>query len=116
MHELSLTQSMVELCAARAAEQGARTRVTRVTLEVGVLAAVLPDAIRFCFDACAKGTALEGAELEIVEIPGRARCLACAGEMAVTRLFDTCPCGSAQLFLISGEELRVKQMEVEECA
>ena len=115
MHELSLTQSVVELCAARAAEQGARTRVTRVTLEVGALSAVMPDALRFCFDACTRNTALDGAELEIVEIPGRARCLNCAGEVTVNRLFDTCGCGSANLFLVSGEELRVKQMEVEEC-
>ena len=115
MHELSLTQSVVELCAARAAEQGNDARVTHVTLEVGVLAAVMPDAMRFCFEICAKGTALEGAELEIIEIPGRARCLDCAGEVAVTQLFDTCRCGSANLILISGEELKVKQMEVEEC-
>ena len=116
MHELSITQSVVAICAERAARQGAHTRVRQVTLEVGLLAAVMPEAMRFCFDACASGTALEGAELEIVEIPGRARCLACASEMAVTGLLDTCACGSAQLFLISGEELRVKQMEVEECA
>ena len=116
MHELSLTQSVVELCAARAAEQGEGARVTHVTLEIGMLSAVMPDAMRFCFEICAKDTALEGAELEIIEIPGRARCLDCAREIAVSQLYGICTCGSANRILISGEELRVKQMEVEECA
>jgi len=116
MHELSITQSVVAICAERAAQQGPRARVTQVTLEVGVLAAVLPDALRFCFSACARDTVLEGAELQIVEVPGRARCFDCGAEVAMLQLFGHCACGSTQLVLISGEELRVKQMEVEECA
>lgn len=116
MHELSITQNVVEVCSARAAEQGARARVTQVTLEVGMLSAVMPDALRFCFDACARGTRLDGAELEIIEIPGRARCIDCGDEVAVSQLFGTCGCGSSKLVLIAGEELKVKQMEVDECA
>lgn len=115
MHEMSITTSVVAICAEQALTKGAGTRVTHVTLEVGKLSAVMPDALRFCFDVCAKDTLLEGAELEIIEIPGRARCLDCGGEMIVTQLFDTCECGSASLVLISGEELKIKQMEVEEC-
>ena len=49
----------------------------RVRLEIGQLAAVMPDAMRFCFDVCARNTVLEGAALEIVEIPGRALCDDC---------------------------------------
>jgi hydrogenase nickel incorporation protein HypA/HybF len=52
-------------------------RVKRIVLEVGKLTAVLPDAIRFCFDVCSAETVAEGAELEIVETPGQARCRAC---------------------------------------
>ncbi|MFZ4625069.1 MAG: hydrogenase maturation nickel metallochaperone HypA [Rhodoferax sp.] len=116
MHELSIMQSVVDICAARAAEQGADARVTHITLEVGLLAAVMPDALRFCFEVCAKDTRLEGAGLEIIEIPGRARCLDCASEVSVTQLFDICECGSVKLVLIAGEELKIKQMEVEQCA
>ena len=116
MHELSLTRDIVDLCAERAAAQGARTRVTRVTIEVGALSAVLPEALRFCFDVCASGTMVAGAALEIVEIAGRARCRDCAAEFAVSEIYGSCRCGSANLVLIAGEELRVKQMEVEACA
>ena len=50
MHELGLAQAIVEQVSARA--QGAR--VLRVVLEIGKLAAVLPDALRFCFDLAAE--------------------------------------------------------------
>ena len=68
MHELALASEIVSICAARA--DGAR--VIRVRLEVGRLAAVLPDSLRFCFDACTHGTPLAGAALDIVETPGEA--------------------------------------------
>jgi len=68
MHELALASEVVSICAARA--DGAR--VIRVRLEVGRLVAVLPDSLRFCFDACARGTAAEGAVLDIIETPGEA--------------------------------------------
>jgi len=63
MHELALTQSIVEACVERA--EGAQVR--RVTLEIGQLAAVMPEALRFCFDVCADGTALKGARREIID-------------------------------------------------
>jgi hydrogenase nickel incorporation protein HypA/HybF len=112
MHELSITASIVEACSERAA--GARVR--RVTVEIGRLTCVLPDALRFCFDICAQGTAAEGAELEIIEIAGRARCRACGDELELDDLVGCCPaCGSAALSVIAGEELNIKEMEVETC-
>ena len=108
MHELSIANSVVQMCAERA--MGAR--VMRVTLVIGQLSAVMPDAIRFCFDVCAKGTAVEGAELDIIETPGRARCRDCGAEMALAEPFGRCECGGENLELIAGQELKVKQMEV----
>jgi hydrogenase nickel incorporation protein HypA/HybF len=108
MHELSITQSIVEACAARAG--GAR--VGRVTLEVGRLTCVMPEALRFCYDACTEGTGLEGSELEIIEISGRGRCRACGDEVALDDLLSPCGCGSYDLELIAGEDLRIKEMEL----
>jgi hydrogenase nickel incorporation protein HypA/HybF len=108
MHELGLAQEIVEIVATRAA--GARVR--RVTLEVGKLSAVLPDALRFCFGAATDGTVVAGAELEIVEVPGRARCLACGAEVALERPFGRCACGNSDLEWLSGDELRIRSMEV----
>ena len=108
MHELSISRSVVEMCAERA--MGAR--VLRVTLVVGRLSAVLPDSLRFCFDICAEGTPVEGARLDIIEVPGRAVCRDCGSDVALTHLGGRCTCGSVDLQLVAGEELNVKEMEV----
>ncbi len=107
MHELSLATAVVEACAAHA--NGAR--VLRVRLEIGQLAAVQPDSLRFCFEICAQGTVVEGAALEILETPGRAVCDACAGETALTSPFGRCDCGGV-LRVVAGDEMRVKDMEI----
>ena len=84
----------------------------RVTLEIGKLSAVMPDAVRFCFDVCAAGTTLEGAALEIIESAGRAQCRECGEEMLLTQLAGRCRCGSPDLSLLAGDELNIKEMEV----
>ena len=112
MHELSITQAIVEACSERAA--GAR--VVRVTVEVGRLTCVVPDALRFCYDVCTEGTVLEGSELEIVAVPGRARCRACGAEVEVDDLLTPCDCGSHDLRYVAGEDLRIKEMELMSCA
>lgn len=55
MHELALIEGAIEAVSARLGQR----RVTRVRLRAGPLAAVLPDAMRFCFDVCTRGTTLE---------------------------------------------------------
>jgi hydrogenase nickel incorporation protein HypA/HybF len=67
MHELALTQAIVEICAERAGG----SRVLRVRVEVGSLACVMPEALRFCFEVVASGTILEGAALEILTCEGQ---------------------------------------------
>jgi hydrogenase nickel incorporation protein HypA/HybF len=108
MHELGIAQEIVEIVAERAS--GAR--VTRVVLEIGKLAAVLPDAVQFCFDLCVEGTLLEGATLVIIETPGRARCRECGAEVRLERPFGRCECGGTDLEWLSGEELKIKNFEV----
>jgi hydrogenase nickel incorporation protein HypA/HybF len=110
MHELAITESMI----AAVAERVGPARVARVRLQVGTLAGVVPEALRFCFDVCARGTILEGAALEIDEIPGRGRCRRCGAEIAMASFVDgCCACGSVELDLISGQELRIKNVETE---
>jgi len=108
MHELGIAQEIVE----QVSEYARGARVTRVVLEIGKLAAVLPDAVRFCFDLCGEGTVLEGASLDIIETPGRARCRACGGEVSLDRAFGRCGCGSTDLDWLSGEQLIIKEFEV----
>jgi hydrogenase nickel incorporation protein HypA/HybF len=106
VHELAIAQEVIALVAART--EGAR--VTRVVLEIGRLCAVLPDAMRFCFDLATEGTVAEGAALEIREVPGRGRCRACGSEVALDRPFGRCRCGGSDLEWLAGEELRIKEV------
>src|SRR5690349_15701135 len=108
MHELGIALEVVDAVQGRAS--GAR--VKRVVVEIGALAAVLPDALRFSFDLATEGTCLEGAVLDIVERPGRAACRACGTELELRRPFGVCGCGSSELDWLSGDELRISEMEV----
>ncbi|HEY6872919.1 MAG TPA: hydrogenase maturation nickel metallochaperone HypA [Geobacteraceae bacterium] len=110
MHEMSITQSVVEICERNAAGR----RVTAVVLEVGSLSGVVPEAVEFCFDACTRDTLLAGARLVIERIPARGRCFDCGAEFAVAAYYDPCPaCGGYRIELLAGEELRVKELEVD---
>lgn len=108
MHELAITQSVVDQVCERLGE----AKVTRVALEIGRLSGVVCDGVRFCFDVCAQGTTLEGARLEIIETAGRARCRQCATCFALDDIFGLCECGSADLELIAGQELKIREVEI----
>ncbi len=110
MHEMSITQSIVEICE----EHAGGRRVRSVVLEIGALSGVVPDAVEFCFAACTRETLLDGAMLTIDHIPGRAYCEECRTEVPVHAYYDPCPvCGGFGLAIRSGEELRVKELEVD---
>ena len=66
MHELALTQSLVDLVTERTAGR----RVVAVNVRVGDLSGVVADAMSFCFDVTAADTPLAGARLVVEEVPG----------------------------------------------
>lgn len=112
MHEMSLCESILGILEDHARGQGFR-RVTGVWLEVGALAGVEPEALRFSFEVVTRGTLAEQARLEIIEVPGQAWCVRCERNVPVSQRFDACPrCGGFGLQLTAGDELRVKELEV----
>jgi len=108
MHELAITESIVESVESRV--HGAK--VLRVALVIGKLSGVVPDALRACFGICAEGTVMEGAALDIEEIPGRARCRDCDAQVELLDTIALCPCGSANLAMLTGNELKIRSVEV----
>jgi len=113
MHELTLSQSIVDLVVECARKEDIHT-VTRVVVEVGIAAGVEPDALRFCFEIVAADTLAQGAELAIETIALQARCRNCACEFAPARLVSSCPrCGSYAPLLLRGREFRVKSFDGE---
>jgi hydrogenase nickel incorporation protein HypA/HybF len=108
MHELALVESVIEMVAEHARGRDVR----RVTLEIGSLTCVTPDAIRFCFDVATENTPLQGAALEIIEVEARARCRACGETFVQETLWATCACGAQEYERLSGDGLRVKEYEM----
>lgn len=112
MHEMALAESMLEIVEATARKEGA-SRVTNVRLEIGALSHVAADALRFCFDVVTRGSLAEGATLDIDDVAGEAWCMPCGGTVPLVRLGDPCPnCGSFQLAVTQGEDMRVKDIAI----
>ena len=90
-------------------------RIQRVNLQVGKLSAIVPDSLRFCFDLVVKETPLEGAELAIEEVPVVARCRDCRTQWTVTEPVFTCSaCQGGAIDILSGRELYIKSIEIED--
>lgn len=112
MHELSICESLVAVIEEQAVAQSFDS-VKTVRLEIGALAGIELEALQFSFDVVTKGGVADGAALEVVEIPVVGWCEACAQSVDVQERFDPCPlCGSFQVQITSGEELRIKELEV----
>ena len=113
MHEMALCESVLQIVEQTARRHGA-TRVKAVRLEIGQLSHVDPDAMRFSFDVVTRQSLAHGATLEIEHVPGSAWCMQCSAPVAMARRGDGCPtCGSYQLQVTGGEELRVKDIEID---
>ncbi|WP_375778953.1 hydrogenase maturation nickel metallochaperone HypA [Bradyrhizobium sp. ma5] len=113
MHEMALCLGIIEIV-----EQELRRRsfsqVRSVCLEIGALSHVSPEAIMFCFRAAATRTVADGAVLKIVELPGVAWCMTCSKSVEIVRRGECCPCcGSYQLLVTAGEQMRVKELEID---
>lgn len=112
MHEMSLAEGIVQIVESTARANDARA-VRSVWLELGALSHVEHEALRFSFDVVKHGTVARDARLEIATTPGRAWCMPCGESVDLARLGDACPrCGSHQLQVTQGEEMRVKEIEI----
>lgn len=113
MHEMSIAEGIMQVIEDEAKKQGF-TRVKHIWLEIGRFSGVETEALTFCFDVVTRGGIAEGSALDIIDIPGQAWCMACSETVEVTERYDACPeCGSYQLQVTGGEELRIKELEVE---
>ncbi len=113
MHEMSLCEGVLQVLETEAGKQGF-SKVKRVILDIGVLSGVEIPAFEFAFEVVMRGTLAENAVLEINELPAQAWCMMCADSVTVNARYDACPkCGSYQLQVSSGDEMRIKELEVD---
>lgn len=115
MHELSITQGILDVVLATASQAGAR-RVIAVDLVIGTLGGIVDDSVQFYFDILSQDTMAQGAQLRIRKEPGEALCLMCGHCCAVSPpLILLCPaCESPQLQVHGGRALRVESIEIDD--
>ncbi len=113
MHEMSLAEGVIQVLEDHAKSQSF-SRVKKIWLEVGQLANVELESFRFCFDAVCRNSIASGSKLYIDELEGSAWCLECRKSVPYHALADPCPiCGSYQIQITGGQELKVRELEVE---
>jgi hydrogenase nickel incorporation protein HypA/HybF len=112
MHEVALAEGVLRIALDSAAHNGA-VRIEAIALEIGALSHVEPDALRFCFDSVARGSIAQDAVLDIATPPGVAWCMPCGVQVSMSQLGEPCPtCGSYQLQVVAGDEMRVKEITI----
>ncbi|MCB1540559.1 MAG: hydrogenase maturation nickel metallochaperone HypA [Rhodoblastus sp.] len=113
MHEMALTESIVDILQEEARRR-AFSRVKLVRLEIGALSHVDPHALAFCFDAVSRDTIADGAKLDIMRAPGQGWCFDCEKTTPLAERHGACAlCGGRRVQMTGGDEMRVKEMEVE---
>ena len=115
MHEMGIAMEVLRIAQESVPAEMVGVRIQRIHLKVGQLSAVVPESLRFCFEVAAKETIADGAELAIEEIKVNARCKDCMHEWSVDEAVFVCPaCDSGNIDLLSGRELNIESIEIEE--
>ena len=111
MHELSIVQNIIEIILAELPKHNL-TKVETISLRIGEMRQVVPDALYFGFECLSKDTALEGAEVKIENIPIKGRCRQCSHEFILENWLENCKkCGQNHVEIISGKELEIAEFE-----
>lgn len=111
MHELSLIEGIIDIILAELPKHSI-TKVENISLRIGEMRQVVPDALHFAFECLSKDTPLEGAELRIENVPIKSKCAQCGHEFVQKNWFGNCPkCQSTKIEIVSGKELEIAEFE-----
>ena len=113
MHELSVTESILEI-SLRHAQQANAKRITNLYLGIGQLASIVDDSVQFYWDIVSKGTIADGAVLHFKRLPATLECQNCNHQYTPTNNSFSCPaCSSDQVKVISGDEFFMEAIDIE---
>ena len=113
MHELPITESLLEI-ALRHAEKAGAERITRLNMVIGELSSIVDDSVQFYWDIVSKDTIAEGAELHFERVDGTLRCLGCGHTFPLNHRDFACPaCGEKKVVAVGGDYFRLDSIEIE---
>jgi len=111
VHELAITQSILDIALRHADDAG---RITRLNLVIGDLASVVDDSVQFYWDIVSQDTIAEGATLHFERIQTRFHCNDCGNDFKPDGRAFECPhCGGGRVVILAGKEFRLESIEVE---
>lgn len=114
MHEMSLALSIIEQTREAAVREGA-ARIIEVEIEVGCLAGVLADSLQFCLESVGAVGGLPGTIFHITEVGATGNCRVCAAAFPADSFLALCPsCGSDDVSLNGGRELKIRSLTIED--
>lgn len=111
---MSIAMSIIEI-ACVAAENNEAENISCIEVEIGTLAGVMSDSLKFCFEAASHHTLAEGAQLKIIPSPARGKCPVCAIEIEIESFAAQCPgCNGFLNQITSGTDIRILSLTVDE--
>lgn len=114
MHEMGIAMQIMNIVM-ESLPPGEPLRVKAIHLRVGKLTAIVPPSLKFCMEMVTKDTPAEGAELKFTEVPVTVECDECGEQTVIERPPFACgKCGSEKVEIISGREMIIESIEVEE--
>lgn len=114
MHELSVTESILEI-ALRHARDAHASKITNLYLVIGQLASIVDDSVQFYWDIVTKDTLAEGAVLHFRRLPATLMCLDCAHQFTPENEGFSCPkCTSERVKVVSGDEFYMEAIDIED--
>ena len=113
MHELSVTEAVLDIAQKHAKKANARL-VTDVYLVIGQLSSIVDDSVQFYWDALTEGTLCQGSNLHFTRIAATLKCNACKQEYTLNDQITPCPnCGGINITIVTGEEFYIDSIEIE---
>jgi hydrogenase nickel incorporation protein HypA/HybF len=113
MHELAVTQSILDIALKYATNEQA-VRVTDLHMVIGRLASIVDDSVQFYWDIVSDNTICQGAKLHFQRIPAEIACLNCGNQYPLDGELIPCPsCSSPRVKVISGDQFFLESIEIE---
>ncbi|MFC1936799.1 hydrogenase maturation nickel metallochaperone HypA [Chloroflexota bacterium] len=113
MHELAITQNILEI-ALRHADEAQAQKISNLYIVIGQLSSVIDDSVQFYWDIITDGTKAEGAKLHFRRIPTELMCKSCNHKYTPDGKGFSCPeCQSIEVYVVSGEEFFLEAIDIE---
>ena len=111
MHELAVTESILEIATRYGREAGA-TRVTDLYLVIGELSTIVDESVQFYWDIVSEGSTAAGATLHFRRVPAELTCQTCGHSYSPRETLPCPSCGSEDVRVVAGEEFYLEAIDL----